>query len=807
NRVSTDYVGLFSEINSALIKNIYLENTDITGHNKVGTVAGFNTDSDLIDCFTSGSIIGNDYVGGLIGKITESSGVLVVNACSSSGTVSGHDYVGGLLGSTDYSTLISFSNSSADVQGNIYVGGFAGSVYGVSGSGSPNIVMCHSTGNVTGANNIGGLVGKVKFYSSEFLGGGSLSISDSSASGTINQVDIDNTSSSYNVGGLIGLATGAIYLETSVFIGNIITQNNNVCVGGITGYNQVQIFNDDVYPGDTTYCYSTGNIVVNGSNVTVGGLIGLNNGSISYSYATGEISSSTEIGSNTYGGLVGKTTSTIKYSIAFNKSITYISGTSNRIVGVNTGGSLINNYAYGWMNGVAITDGTNTLNGENGSNIYDDSFSDLAFYNNSIFWDTNPWNANSSIYYTLKDARLVLYYENTLENQISNDDGSLFDSRPSPVAPTISNYVMSPYDISLRKLLITLAAPATGNTNAYKINSDGSTFNIPEIDDVMTEFTEITDYTSLQLDIGNGENIGIVEVDSSNQAKRFVQFEAVVEYSMNGSGTDADPYQIAKIEDLYALYGSRRTSTFLSYDQVYSLSASYILINDLDFANPANYYDPENNMSVIAGYVYNGSNISTTKTGMGFTPIGIDGDHCFSGTFNGGGHTVNNLYINRPLTASNDYMGFFGYIVRAEISNLNLTNAHVQGYKNCGILVGMAHDTAYMYYSTIDNCNVQGSVKGYESIGGLVGSCPYGIIRNCTANITVEATRVTYSYAGGITGLSGSEYVGICDGARIDSCTVTGTVTGSGKVAAITPWGKTEYITNCNSSGCTVITF
>jgi uncharacterized protein YjdB len=810
NRINIDYVGLFSKIESSTITDIYFENADITGHDYVGAIAGLNTNSYIISCSTSGNIAGNNYVGGTVGKVTTASCTIVVNACTASGSVSGYDYVGGLIGSSNYSVIIINSNSSADIQGNNYVGGVIGDAIGNSYSGSPDIVMCHSSGNITGANNIGGIAGKVTFTYIEIFGGGNIPITNCSASGNIIQEDLEGYSSSYTLGGLLGATSGNIYIKSSVFIGSIVSNSDNVKAGGITGYAQMQTLNADVYRGDTAYCYSTGEIFVSGSNVTAGGLIGINEGGVSYCYATSNINSTAESGSNKFGGLVGETKAGIKNSIAFNEKINYILGECGRVAGVNNGGSLINNYAYGWMDGADITDGSNTLDGKNGSNIYADSFSDADFYNNSTFWNTNPWNANTSIYYNVIDDRLVFYSDSALENQISDDDGSLFETIPSPVVPTILDYEMLGWDTTARKLPITLPAPDAGNKYLCKVNTDGSLFTIPEIGEVMTGFTEVTDYNLLYLDVKNGGNVGIVEVDSANLAKKFVQFHAVVEYSMNGSGTESDPYQIATVEDLYAIYYSQRTSEYLTYNKIYSLSESYKLKNDLDFANPANYYDAENNMSLISGWIYNGSDIATTKEGVGFCPIGdhywieYNNHNDFLGTFNGNSKTIKNLYINRSITSNNYYTGLFGYIESAKILNLNISNAQVQGYGVCGILAGGAYND-YPVYSIIDNCTVQGTVTAYQTAGGIIGTCYYGKISNCTANITIEATKTSYGYAGGIAGELGSEYVGYAEDATINNCNVIGTVKGYDEVDEIAPYGMSSNITNCDISQCTLV--
>lgn len=117
---SGDAVGLFG-VSYGTIRALGLENCDITGNNEVGGITGGNAGS-ISECYVSGSINGNSFVGGLVGNNT-------------TGTISK-----------------SYSNSS--VTGTEGIGGLVGSVY----SGS-NISECYATGGITGTNYIGGLVG------------------------------------------------------------------------------------------------------------------------------------------------------------------------------------------------------------------------------------------------------------------------------------------------------------------------------------------------------------------------------------------------------------------------------------------------------------------------------------------------------------------------------------------------------------------------------------------------------------------------------------------------------------------------
>ena len=169
-----------------------------------------------------------------------------------------------------------------------------------------------------------------------------------------------------------------------------------------------------------------------------------------------------------------------------------------------------------------------------------------------------------------------------------------------------------------------------------------------------------------------------------------------------------------------------------------------------------------------------------------FTPIG-NNNHPFTGTFDGGGHTISNLSVS--ITES--YTGFFGYnegtirgvtLANADIStdtrysvggiagvnNGSITGCTVTGgtIKASDALAGGIagkNDTT----GSITGCTVtDGTIKATNYAGGIAGK-NQGSISGCT--VTDRTIKATTYYAGGIAGLN--------DGS-ITGCTVTdGTIT------------------------------
>ncbi|MBN2965005.1 filamentous hemagglutinin N-terminal domain-containing protein [Sulfurospirillum sp. T05] len=178
------------------------------------------------------------------------------------------------------------------------------------------------------------------------------------------------------------------------------------------------------------------------------------------------------------------------------------------------------------------------------------------------------------------------------------------------------------------------------------------------------------------------------------------------------------------------------------------------------------------------------NNAGTANVAMGFVPIG-DNVNRFSGSFNGLGHTIAGLFINRPTTSG---VGFFGYINNgATIQNVGVTSIDITGISSVGGLVG------YIHSGTINNSYASGNVMGKNPssyAGGLVGYILSGTINNSYAGGSVRGD------GGGIGGLVGG------GSATITNSYATGSVTGTdylGGLMGLT--ASTVTITNSYATG------
>jgi len=220
------------------------------------------------------------------------------------------------------------------------------------------------------------------------------------------------------------------------------------------------------------------------------------------------------------------------------------------------------------------------------------------------------------------------------------------------------------------------------------------------------------------------------------------------------------------------IFAAVEISTLEGLDAVrLDLAGDYVLMNDLDFDG------------------------SAWATGEGWNPIGVYPDY-FTGTFDGQGHIISNLYINVPTWDEVGGVGLFGDIghpIPATISNLGLVDVDITGTDFLGGLAG------HNFKGKVTDCYVTGSVSGENSVGGLTGFSEQGETINSYFSGSVNGeywvggligyaypyispSIMTNSYS---TGTVTAEYtigglIGKSEGSVITECYSTSTVTGIG---------------------------
>jgi len=250
DRDAEDAVGLFGFAQNAVIKNLSVENADVTGKNNVGILIGNAVESSISNCHSSGRIQGDMYrIGGIAGIGMD----VVIDGSSSSASVSGGQFLGGLIGEIICYTLDS------------------------------TISNCQASGAVSGITYVGGLFGIMAGDGDKAL---KAVVRSSSASGDV---------SGEYAGGLVGQNGIAAEIKFSSAEGKLSCKSFGMYVGGLVGFNKGNI--------DNSYAIGT----VSGQ-FSAGGLVGKNEGLIDKAYAAGAVTGISA------GGLCSSSTGTITAS-------------------------------------------------------------------------------------------------------------------------------------------------------------------------------------------------------------------------------------------------------------------------------------------------------------------------------------------------------------------------------------------------------------------------------------------------------------------------------------------------------------
>jgi hypothetical protein len=236
-----------------------------------------------------------------------------------------------------------------------------------------------------------------------------------------------------------------------------------------------------------------------------------------------------------------------------------------------------------------------------------------------------------------------------------------------------------------------------------------------------------------------------------------------------GEGTAVDPYRIADVSGLQAM--------------ATDLDAHYVLVADVD-----------------------ASTASSWNGGLGFAPVG-NASAPFDGTFDGGGHAIFGLTVDRPGVRA---VGLFGTVgSRGTVTAVRLEGASITGGDAVGGLVG-ENDGA------VTDSSVDGTVVGQELVGGLVG-----VNRGTVADASSTATVTGGFTVGGLVGLNegGTVRASVAGGAVVGDFHVgglvgfnrlrgtvadvaaSGAVTGSSCVGGLVGTSFDGEVTNAAASG------
>jgi len=538
-------------------------------------------------------------------------------------------------------------------------------------------------------------------------------------SGIIENVHITNANiQAENYAGAIAGHSRSIVTECSAQ-GTI---SGNMYVGGITG------FSDSVISKSFSIC----TII---ATEHAGCLVGVNNDSIKLCYTKGSVS-----GMDYLGGFVGRNYSKIIdcYSQTPTAS-SYVSSTCGGFVGDNSG-QIKRCYSTGQLNlSPGVIPAKDGFCGHSSFGSYSGNFLDTTATKHDM----------SSGYYSLLCSTQMMYdakyyYKEKWDIKGTGPEGIWnikmgqsypyfdweFPSDPAPVftsEPAVANLSFSyrgggNVDVSANITDI-------GHPDAIDHGICWATTSEPTVaDNSMSNgaVSAVGKYSMLIENLDLDQTYYFRAYITSSMGTFYSTEKSVKTYPIpQGSGTEDDPYLISTLGELNWI--SIRSDKFYNeFNGVY-----FVQVADIDAGDTKNW-----------------------NSGKGWKPIG-DRSYPFSGYYYGKGHTISNLFINRP---AEDYIGLFGNSGPKLIDSLHVVDADITGDQYVGSIAGKTN-------GTIRYCTASGTVTGTSDIGGVYGSgdCSYVAFTGTVSGISNVGGVTGYgtvSYSCANANVSGQENVG-----------------------------------------------
>ncbi|MBT9488591.1 MAG: filamentous hemagglutinin N-terminal domain-containing protein [Rubrivivax sp.] len=259
---------------------------------------------------------------------------------------------------------------------------------------------------------------------------------------------------------------------------------------------------------------------------------------------------------------------------------------------------------------------------------------------------------------------------------------------------------------------------------------------------------------------------------------------------------------------------------------------AFVVINTLDELQGMGLNTTTRALSYALGASIDASATVDWNDGAGFAPVG-NNSGAFSGDFEGLGHSITGLHINRPAES---YVGLFGQVRNTTVSHLTLDGGSVTGGTYVGAVVGygygynngiylgglrqlsssvavdsaLTNNTVYVggltglwqYAAGFDGLQASGTVSSaslYGAVGGLAGRLDYAStgFRNSQASGDVTARRVANGSAGADVGGAFGE----ANNLSIDNVLATGSVGGGAYTGGLAGRLGSVALNNVTASG------
>ncbi|WP_214627078.1 S-layer homology domain-containing protein [Paenibacillus agaridevorans] len=760
------------------------------------------------------SITGLDLVGGIAGRLDGK-----ISNSYTTGTVSGTGYVGGLAGQAVSNSSITNSYSMAATSGNSNVGGIAGSKY-------PTVTIenTYATGPIAATWSQGGIVGE--YGPSRIINSYYDQITTGVYSGAGNGKSTEEMKLQTTFAGWdfdqIWFIRPHQYPQLRIFAhaepvaspdpaGGSVAVGSEVTLTGERADIEIYYTTNGETPTRASSLYDSGTPIVINDDVTIKA-IAVYSGKLdspimskSYKIIRSAAPSTATLEKGTqYGAKLNNVTSLMEYKVndgAFQR----IAGTSVDNIPVQPGDKIFVRF---------LADDENPASYEQELLAAKEHIRlrTAATLTSTIGTVSELGTANESItdvpYSTsLADLRRAITPATNATFQIYRSDGT---TPATEVVTGIKVIVTAEdgatqitYTVTMSALTaITTAAisgvavPVVGEEPIRRINANEYTASVTWSPEVASRYAQGETYTAtLTITPKRGYGLTGVPADfftvagatvvtnSADSGVVTAVFPATELIFSGGSGTTADPYHIGTAA------GLNKVRDFLK--------SSFKLTADID----------------LSGYA----------EGAGWAPIGSDWYSGFEGNFDGNGYTIENLTINGT---GSEFTGLFGYVeTGATVNNVILENIDVGssgGYvgglagasggtiTNSGVITGSVSGGDVSWagglvgynFGTISDSFYEGNVIGTAVVaGGLVGYNESGTIVNSFAIGSISGL-----YTGGLVGsngglLSHSYFHGSANGTnvaaglvgansfRVENSYATGTVTGEGSLSGLVGMG------------------
>lgn len=715
--------GLVGYAEHSSISNSYATGTVRGDHDVGGLVGGFESSGTISDSYATGGVTSTSTINGSTGGLAGYFNGSTLSNSYATGNVQGFKYIGGLIGESGGNTITN-SYATGDVTATENsIGGLIGY------SSSDTIATSYATGDVRGVANVGGLVGTTNYSN----------IANSYATGTVN-------GTSWNVGGLIGSSDGDSgslngNITSSYATGRVISTGSRT--GGLVGFLEDGSVTDSYATGDVdgagqvgglvgynyrstiSNSHAVGNII--GTSSDVGGLIGYSDdGVISQSYATGNVS-----GDGSVGGFVGESEdSTITNSFTTGNVISTNSNVGG-FVGYSDTSSITTSYATGNVNVPDNGSPRYSIGGFAGN--FDDTALSLSYASGNVI-ATNSEDVGGLVGYMSGSS-------------ISNSYATGSVSGTEAVGGLVGYHSGTSIDRSY----------ATGAVSA-SVQYAGGLVGVNDVSSVTNSYWDI-DSTGQVNGFGHSNLIATFDAtgihSTTPTANAFTQatYNSALNFGINWFMIDGYTRPFLRMEHTKAISNDHQLQ-LMAMD----LIGNYTLEKDITMG-------------------------STMWKGGNFSPIG-NTLGSFNGSFDGKSHTISDLTIVLP---SQNYVGLFGWNNGSFIKDIGLLNVTIEGHEYVGGLAGAK------YQGTVTNSYVRGNVEGDAKVGGLIGLNQGDVDSSYSTASVNSIDTFAGDYVGGLIGANYSS--------TISNSYATGYVSGGDDTGGLIGYVSNSIIRNSYATG------